>query len=81
MSEGYYCEEIMKDESLKKHCEVKHNAAKCIAGEVSVSGFFASSAKKSKPSESSSTSIELLLQSGGRKTPEDNILSRPETPL
>ena len=71
----------MKDESLKKHCQVKHNAAKRIAGKASVSGFFASSAKKSNPSESSSTSIELLLQSGGRKTPEDNILSRPETPL
>ena len=55
MSQCYYCGEVMKDENLKKHCQLKHNAAKRIAGEASVSGFFASS---------DSTSTELLLTSG-----------------
>ena len=82
MSECYYCGEVMKDENLKKHCQLKHNAAKRIAGEASVSGFFASSAKKSKTTAvtSDSTSTDLLLTSGGHETPEGNICSRPETP-
>ena len=56
----------MKDENLKKHCQLKHNAAKRIAGEASVSGFFAPSAKKSKTTAvtSDSTSTELLSVSG-----------------
>ena len=63
MSQCYYCGEVMKDENLKKHCKLKHNVAKC---EASVSGFFASSAKKSKTTAvtSDSTSTELLLTSG-----------------
>ena len=66
MSQCYYCGEVMKDENLKKHCQLKHNAAKRIAGEASVSGFFAPSAKKSKTTAvtSDSTSTELLSVSG-----------------
>ena len=66
----------MKDENLKVHCLTKHNAAKRVAGEVSVAGFFASSSKRSKLSDDSSSVLvtdaeELLLESAGRKTPED----------
>ena len=45
MSKCYYCKEEMKDENLAKHCKLKHNAAKCVLGEESVSGYFATSAK------------------------------------
>ena len=75
----------MLEENLSAHCNKKHKAAKRILGEASVSGYFASSSKKSKQEESSelessTTDTERLLATGGRKTPEDNILVRPETP-
>ena len=72
----------MLDENLVEHCWKKHNAAKHIVGETSVSDMFGPAAKKSKASDSGSSSAqtELLLATGGRKTPEDNILKRPETP-
>ena len=59
----------------------KHSAAKRVFGEQSVFGHFATSAKRSKMTDptTSSTPDELLLLSGGRKTP-DNLFSRPETP-
>ena len=81
MSKCYYCEEEMKDENVKKHCLTKHSAAKRVFGEQSVFGHFATSAKRSKMTDpsTSSTPDELLLLSGGRKTP-DNLFSRPETP-
>ena len=46
LSKCFYCNEEMKDENLKVHCLTKHNAAKRVAGEVSVAGFFASSSKR-----------------------------------
>ena len=75
----------MLEENLSAHCNKKHKAAKRILGETSVSGYFASFSKKSKQEESSelessTTDTERLLATGGRKTPEDNILVRPETP-
>ena len=84
MSKCYYCEEEMKDGNLKKHCLTKHSAAKRVLGEQSVFGHFATSAKRSIQSKmtdpsTSSKPDELLLLSGGRKTP-DNLFSRPETP-
>ena len=82
MSKCYYCSENMRDENLKAHCLSKHNAAKRVAGEVSVTGFFGPASKKLKfPDASSSTTEEMLLMSGGRQTPEDNLFSRPETPI
>ena len=62
----YYCKEEMKDENL-----TKHNAAKRVAGEISVSGYFASASKKLKISDapSSSTTDESLLV----ETPSDDI--------
>ena len=84
MSKCYYCKEEMKDENLAKHCKLKHNAAKRVLGEESVSGYFATSAKKPRenenPSSAGSSQGEMLLLSGGRKTPEDSLLTRPETP-
>ena len=73
----------MLEENLSEHCRKKHNAAKRIVGETSVSDMFSPAAKKSKASDSGSSSAqaELLLATGGRKTPEDNILVRPETPV
>ena len=67
----YYCKEEMKDENLKVHCLTKHNAAKRVAGEISVSGYFASASKKLKISDapSSSTTDESLLV----ETPSDDI--------
>ena len=61
----------------------EHNAAKRINGETSVSDMFSPAAKQAKASDSASSSAqaELLLATGGRKTPEDNILVRPETPV
>ena len=71
----------MRDENLKAHCKNVHNASKRIAGEVSVENWFGTpaSAKVSKISKmsSSSTSGEFLLTTGGRKTPEDLILTEP----
>ena len=71
----------MRDENLKAHCKNVHNASKRIAGEVSVENWFGTpaSAKVSKISKmsSSSTSGEFLLTTGGRKTPEDLILTGP----
>ena len=52
----YYCKEEMKDENLKVHCLTKHNAAKRVAGAVSVSGYFASASKKLKISDAPSSS-------------------------
>ena len=82
MSKCYYCEEEMKDENLKKHCLTKHSAAKRVLGEQSVFGHFVTNAKRSKITDpsTSSTPDELLLLSGGRKTP-DNLFTRPETPV
>ena len=73
----------MLEENLSEHCRKKHNAAKRIVGETSVSDMFSPAAKKAKASDSGSSSAqaELLLATGGRKTPEDNILVRPETPV
>ena len=83
MVKCYYCKLEMLEENLGAHCNLKHEAAKRIAGEASVSGYFATVTKKSKHEESSSSSTpaEMLLASGGRKTPEDIILTRPETPV
>ena len=83
MVKCYYCKLEMLEENLGAHCNLKHKAAKRIAGEASVSGYFATVTKKSKHEESSSSSTpaEMLLASGGRKTPEDIILTRPETPV
>ena len=84
MSKCYYCKEEMKDENLAKHCKLKHNAAKRVLGEESVSGYFATSAKKPRENENTSSAGssqgEMLLLSAGRKTPEDSLLTRPETP-
>ena len=81
MAKCYYCNEVMKDENLKAHCKNVHNAFKRIADERSVENWFGTpaSAKVSKTSQesSSSTSGELLLTTGGRKTPEDLILTGP----
>ena len=53
-----------------------------MAGEVSVTGFFGPASKKPRvPDASSSTTDEMLLMSGGRQTPEDNLFSRPQTPM
>ena len=73
----------MLEENLSEHCRKKHNAAKRIVGETSVSDMFSPAAKKAKASDSGSSSAqaELLLATGGRKTPEDNILVRTETPV
>ena len=55
----------MKDENLAKHCKLKHNAAKRVLGEESVSGYFATSAKKPRenenPSSAGSSQGEMLL--------------------
>ena len=53
LSKCFYCNEEMKDENLKVHCLTKHNAAKRVAGEVSVVGFFESSTKRLKLSDDS----------------------------
>ena len=61
MAKCYYCNEEMKDENLKAHCEKKHGAAKRVAGQTTLLSHFAVSAKKSKPDPSHSD--ELLLSS------------------
>ena len=80
MSKCYYCGEMMRDENLKSHCKNIHNAAKRVAGERSVEGFFnhpVSKVSKTSLQSSSSTSGECLLASGGRNTPEDLLLTSP----
>ena len=72
----YYCKLEILDE-LKAYCLKKHNATKRVVGEASVSSYFGLPAKKkSKPDDPASSPIpsEMLLSSGGRVTPEDNIL-------
>ena len=65
MSKCYYCGEVMRDENLKTHCKNAHKAAKRIAGERSVEGFFTPpfQPKESKTStvSSASTSGEIHL--------------------
>jgi hypothetical protein len=76
MAKCYYCNEEMKDENLKAHCEKKHGAAKRGAGQTTLLSHFA---KKSK--QDSFHSDELLLSSSRRHTPESSLFSRPETPV
>ena len=81
MSKCYYCGEVMRDENLKTHCKKAHKAAKRVAGERSVEGFFASpfqpKVSKTSTESSASTSGEILLSTGGRQTPEDLLLTGP----
>ena len=81
ISKCFYCNEDMKDENLKKHCEIKHGKPKRVAGQSNLFSHFAPSAKRAKEDTTPSSSDEILLSSGGRKTPEMNIFSRPETPV
>ena len=77
MSKCYYCGEMMRDENLKSHCKNIHNAAKHVAGERSVEGFFnppVSKVLKASLQSSSSTSEECLLASGGQNTHVDLLL-------
>ena len=79
----FYCNQEMLEENLKPHCELKHRAPKRVAGQQDILSLFAGSAKKAKTISVPKASSELLLQtggSGGRETPDYNILSRPETP-
>ena len=81
MSKCYYCGEVMRDENLKTHCKKAHKAAKRVAGERSVEGFFASpfqpKVSKTSTESSASTSGEILLSTGERRTPEDLLLTGP----
>lgn len=81
MSKCYYCGEVMRDENLRTHCKKAHKAAKRVAGERSVEGFFASpfqpKVSKTSTESSASTSGEILLSTGGRQTPEDLVLTGP----
>ena len=79
----FYCNQEMLEENLKPHCDLKHRAPKRVAGQQDILSLFAGSAKKAKTISVPEASSELLLQtggSGGRVTPDYNILSRPETP-